>query len=318
MTTMIPSKLAKLLFSIICIAVMLPSLALAQVAGKLTKVSGTVDILRTGTTTAVPAKVNDEVSIGDIIRTKSDGTAEITFIDNSIMPLGPRSRLGIEEYLYSSKDNKRVASLKLYRGRAGFTVPKPVYAAAGSKFEMHTRTAVAGVRGTKGLLLSGLTERVYVEEGVVGFWNCPGVEFSKCPGRVIVTAGNVGEILYGGAPIVRPFSGNEFKQQQEGVKAAAPAEKQGAAGTSSTGTTGTTGTTATTEAAAPEAAAPAPAPTPAPAPPTTMIMSAQPVITPTITTPITVTEATGTITQPKTTPVTINPNFPGNTTINVR
>src|SRR5208283_837623 len=208
MTATIPTKLAKLLFSIICLAVMLPAMAMAQVAGKLTKVSGRVDILRVGTTAAAAVTLNEEVSIGDIVRTKSDGTAEITFIDNSVMTVGPRSRLGIEEYLFNSADNKRVASLKLLRGKMGFTIPKPVYAAAGSKFEMKTKTAVAGVRGTGGLLLTGANEQVYVKSGVV--------EFHNPLGSVLVTTGHVGEVIYGRAPHVRPYSGTEFNRQNEG------------------------------------------------------------------------------------------------------
>src|SRR5208283_3365004 len=279
MTATIPTKLAKLLFSIICLAVMLPAMAMAQVAGKLTKVSGRVDILRVGTTAAAAVTLHEEVSIGDIVRTKSDGTAEITFIDNSIMTVGPRSRLGIEEYLYKSEENKRVASLKLLRGRAGFTVAKPVYTAAGSKFEMQTKTAVAGVRGTEGLLITGAIERVYVKEGVV--------EFKNPLGAVTVTAGHVGEVFYGGTPTVRPFSGSEFNKQEQGLNG----EKHAAAG--KTG-------------AAAEAALIA-----TPAQLNAITTGAQPVITPPVTPPLTVTEATGTITQPKTTPVTINPVFPG-------
>ena len=292
MTTIIRSKLAKLLFAIIFIAVMLPSIALAQVAGKLTKVSGRVDILRAGTTAATAAVLNEDVSIGDIVRTKSDGSAEITFIDNSVMTLGPRSRLGIEEYLFNGEENKRVASLKLLRGRAGFTVPKPVFAAAGSKFEMQTKTAVSGVRGTKGLLLTGAIERVYVEEGVV--------EFRNPLGMVTVTAGNVGEVFYGGVPLVRPFSGSEFKKQQENLTPGKPSGKQGAEGKAEV-----------TGEATPLA--------PVQATGNQLTATPQQVITPTIIPPLTVIEATGTITQPKstTTPVTINPNFPG-TTINVR
>lgn len=291
MTTTIRSKPARLLIPIFFIAVLLPSLVLAEIAGKLTKVTGRVDVLRAGATAAVPAVLNEDVSVGDIVRTKSDGTAEITFIDNSVMAVGPKSRLGIDEYLYKSEENKRVASLKLHRGKAAFTVPKPVYAAEGSKFEMQTKTAVAGVRGTEGLLLTGPVEKVYVSKGIV--------EFRNPLGFVTVTAGNVGEVLYGRAPQVRPYGGTEFKKQEEGVKPAKPGEKQ----------------------AAPGKAEPAQAVESLPAaPPTTttnqlaVVTTPQPVISPTITTPLTVTEATGTIVQPKTSSVNINVNFPGTTT----
>ncbi|MBF0560191.1 MAG: FecR domain-containing protein [Nitrospirae bacterium] len=292
MTTTIRSKPARLLISIFFIAFLLPSLVLAEIAGKLTKVSGRVDVLRAGATAAVPAVLNEDVSIGDIVRTKSDGTAEITFIDNSVMSVGPKSRLGIDEYLYKSEENKRVASLKLHRGKAAFTVPKPVYAAEGSKFEMQTRTAVAGVRGTDGLLLTGPVERVYVNRGIV--------EFRNPLGLVTVRAGNVGEVLFGRPPIVRPFSGTEFKNQDEGIKGVRPGDKQPAAGK----------VTVTGEMSSPSLENVPPS-TPTPSNVNGLAVTpSQTVITP----PLTVIESTGTIVQPKTTPVNINPVFPNTTT----
>lgn len=199
-------------------SLLIPSLAFSQVAGKITLVEGRVDILRAGTVEAVPARVGDTVSIGDILRTKSDGRAEITFIDNSVMTVGPKSRLGIEEYLYKPEAEKREASVKLFRGRTGFKIPKPVYSAEGSKFEMKTRTATAGVRGTEGILLTGMVDRVYVREGVI--------EFANPIGKVTVTAGKVGESIAGRPPTERPYSEKEFSRQQEGVKPEKPSDKK--------------------------------------------------------------------------------------------
>jgi hypothetical protein len=188
----------------------------AQVAGKITRVEGRVDILRAGADRAVPLNVGDAVNVGDIVRTKSDGVAEITFIDNSVMDVGPRSRLGIEEYLYKPEEGKRASSLRLYRGRTGFQIPRPTYPAEGSKFEMKTRTAVAGVRGTEGILYTDGVERVYVREGLI--------EFTNPAGTVMVAAGRVGEIFYGQAPIERSFTQREYEQQQRQITPAPPAE----------------------------------------------------------------------------------------------
>ncbi len=211
-------KFQFLFIALLAFLVIFPAMAFSQVAGKITKVAGNVDILRTGATAVIPAKVNDSLSIGDILRTKSDGSAEITFIDNSVMAVGPKSRLGIEEYLYKPDENKRVVSVKLQRGRTSFNVPRPVYAAEGSKFEMKTRTAIAGVRGTQGILFSGTVERVYIKEGAV--------EFSNPLGKVTVTAGRVGEAVYGQPPTQRPYSEKEFKKQEEGVKPSKSSDKK--------------------------------------------------------------------------------------------
>jgi len=201
------------LFTVHC-SLLIGNAEAAQAAGKLTKVAGRVDVLRVGTAAAVTVKPGDTVNVGDIIRTKSDGKAEITFIDNSVMTVGPKSRLGIDEYLFKPAEKKRAASLKLYRGKTGFIIPKPVYHASGSKFEMKTRTAVAGVRGTEGILYTDGVERVYVKKGVVNF--------SNPLGSVVVTAGKVGEAVTGAPPSERPYSEREYKKQQEGTTPPAP------------------------------------------------------------------------------------------------
>jgi hypothetical protein len=206
-----------LLFTVYCLLSTVSAEA-AELAGKITRIEGRVDILRAGAAVVVVAKLGDSVYIGDILRTKSDGRAEITFIDKSVMTLGPKSRLGIDEYLFKPEDDKRAASLKLYRGKSGFKVPKPIYAASGSKFEMKTRTAVAGVRGTDGILFSDGIERCYVSTGIV--------EFRNPLGSVVVTPGKVGEIMYGRAPIARSYSEKEFKRQEEGIKPTKAPEKK--------------------------------------------------------------------------------------------
>ncbi len=185
-----------------------------QIAGKITKVEGRVDILRAGAAAAVPVKMGDTVNVGDILRTKSDGKAEITFIDNTAMTVGPKSRLGIDEYFYKADEEKRSASLKIYRGRTGFQIPKPVYPAEGSKFEMKTKTAVAGVRGTEGIIHTDGVERVYVKDGVI--------EFKNPLGSVTVSKGEVGEVFHGRAPVERPYSEREYQQQEKQVTPAPP------------------------------------------------------------------------------------------------
>lgn len=188
---------------------LLPSAAFSQVAGKLTKVDGGVDILKAGTAAAVPAQVSDSLSIGDILRTKSDGRAVITFVDNSVVTVGPKSRLGIEEYLFKPEEDKRVVSMKLHRGKMEFDVPKPVYSAQGSKFEMKTRTAVAGIRGTAGATVNlPRVERLYITSGLG--------ELTNRFGTVRVSPGMVGESYDGGAPRARTFSPGEFNSMRSG------------------------------------------------------------------------------------------------------
>ena len=204
-------------FFLLCVLMwsfIVPELSFSEVIGNITRVEGRADIMRVGKTAAETLKIEEAVSIGDIVRTKSDGRVEITFVDKTVMMVGPKSRLGIDEYLFKPEEGKRSASLKLYRGKTGFDIWKADFPADGNKFEMKTRTAIAGVRGTSGLLFTGNIERVYVKEGTI--------EFSNPLGSVLVTSGRVGEIVNGGAPVERPFSASEYDRQEERITPKAP------------------------------------------------------------------------------------------------
>ena len=121
--------------------------AQADVAGRLTQVEGRVDILRGGKLPAIPVKVEDGVQTGDVIRTKSQSKAQITFIDNSTMTISPESRVGIETYMFDSAQNKRNAVVQLFQGLAHVVVSK-IFKAAEPDFVVKTQTAIMGVRGT--------------------------------------------------------------------------------------------------------------------------------------------------------------------------
>ena len=167
-------------------------------AGRVAGIEGRVDILRAGASEVAPLKQGDEVFVGDIIRTKSDGKAELVMIDKSVMRLGHNSRFGIERYLFRP-GRSRAVTVKLYRGKSGFKVPR--YALQSNRFHLKTRTAVAGIRGTAGYLVSEEVEAVYVTKGIVKFSN----EF----GSVLVKAGEIGQFAMGQAPVVRPFTPGE-------------------------------------------------------------------------------------------------------------
>ena len=140
----------KRLFIIAVAVIWLFSAAMAFGApvGKFTAVKGLVDLTATDGSLR-DIKVGDSVSVGDIVRTKSRSSAEITFADSSVVRLARNSRLKVNEYMVGKQETRGI--LKLFRGKAQSIVSK----AAGffglrkkNKFEMHTPTAVCGVRGT--------------------------------------------------------------------------------------------------------------------------------------------------------------------------
>lgn len=102
---------------------------------------------------------------GDKIQTREDSSAEITFDYESIVELSENSLLEIKN-LKIKEDNSEESVLKLEIGRVLAEVEKlPV----GSRFEIHTPTAVVGVRGTQFLLEEKDGESsIAVFEGKVG------------------------------------------------------------------------------------------------------------------------------------------------------
>jgi hypothetical protein len=145
--------------------------AQADVVGRLTQVDGRVDLLKGGKLPATPVKVNDGVQIGDVLRTKSQSKAQITFADNSVMTISPESRVGIEAYMIDSAQNKRNAVVQLFQGLAHVVVNK-VFKAAEPDFVVKTPTAVMGVRGTDfGVRIYPITSEILNFEGLLQVGN---------------------------------------------------------------------------------------------------------------------------------------------------
>ncbi len=152
---------------VMSVLLIMPSVASAEVVGRLTQVEGRVDILRGGKLPAIHVKAGDSVEKGDVLRCKSLSKAQITFMDNSIVTLSPGSRLAIDDYQFEPAKKKRLALLDLFRGMAHVVVNR-LYKVQEPDFIIKTRTAVTGVRGTDfGMRLAPNSTTVMNFEGVV-------------------------------------------------------------------------------------------------------------------------------------------------------
>ncbi len=136
-----------LIIMAISLLLALPSVSLAAVVGKLTRVEGRVELLKGGKLPAAAAQVQDGVEEGDVLRTKSLSRAQITFLDNTTVTISPESRIAINEYLFDPARGKRSAVLELFQGLAHLVVTQ-VFKVREPDFLVKTQTAVMGVRGT--------------------------------------------------------------------------------------------------------------------------------------------------------------------------
>jgi hypothetical protein len=158
-------RLIVIMLTVIVLAV--PLVAHASVAGRFSMVTGKVDLLKQGKLPAIPAKVQDEVEPGDIIRTKSKARAQLQMIDDSIIRLAPESRLAIADYQYQADTQERRAVLRFFRGLMQATVKRIIKREA-PDFIIETHTAIVGVRGSNPYILPMPTfTSVYLPEGLL-------------------------------------------------------------------------------------------------------------------------------------------------------
>lgn len=158
----------RLLVSLVAITLIFgSSLAMAAEGGKdgigiYTAVLGQVSVTHPGEARVLPVKLHDEVLFKDVIQTQDESRTKAFFRDDSMLTVGENSRVEIDEYIYNPEENVRRAIVKLMQGQVRALVSK-VFKANGSKFEIHTPSAVAAARGTY--------FTVWVENGQSGIIN---------------------------------------------------------------------------------------------------------------------------------------------------
>lgn len=143
----------RLLVSLIAIPLAFgSSIATAAEEGKngigfYTALLGQASVTHPGEDHVLPVKLHDEVLFKDVIQTRDESRTKALFQDDSMLTVGENSRVEIDEYIYNPEKNVRQAIVKLMQGQVRALVSK-VFKANGSKFEVHTPSAVAAARGT--------------------------------------------------------------------------------------------------------------------------------------------------------------------------
>ncbi|MDP1769675.1 MAG: FecR family protein [Nitrospirota bacterium] len=159
-------------------------------------VSGQVGVTHPHNGQTLPVKLHDQVLFKDVIQTKEESRTKAFFQDDSMLTVGESSRVEINEYIYNPEQNVRKAVVKLLQGQVRALVSK-VFKANGSRFEIHTPSAVAAARGTY--------FTVWVENGRSGIINIGEtgrVDFTSGGVTVAVDPGYFSVALEGKAPSV--------------------------------------------------------------------------------------------------------------------
>jgi hypothetical protein len=120
--------------------------ALANDIGQVKVAKGTVQIEREGK--RVPASVGTPVRIADLLVTGADGSAGITFSDNSLVSVGPNSVFAIDKYRFDSTTHVGEFEGTLKKGKLAAVSGKMVKQTPES-MKIRTPSSVMAVRGTE-------------------------------------------------------------------------------------------------------------------------------------------------------------------------
>lgn len=110
----------------------------AEPIAEITLVAGSSEVVRAADKSVVPARADLDLFVGDTVRTKADGKAEIKFGEGALLRLAENTEVKLNQTAQKNTVvvlvGKLWAHIKKLFGR--------------SKFEIETPAAVAGVRGT--------------------------------------------------------------------------------------------------------------------------------------------------------------------------
>lgn len=115
---------------------------------------GDVKLLSGKTKQLVAVSAGHEVCSGDTVIAGQDSRAKLKMEDGNELNISPNSQIVLENYQFNPKQNKKKVLLNVLRGKVRAATHKPdMYndtAADGTSnsFEVKTKSAVAGVRGT--------------------------------------------------------------------------------------------------------------------------------------------------------------------------
>lgn len=130
-------------------------LGLAPIAGLATDIAqfkvakGAVYFERGGK--RFPAYVGTHLQATDTVVTGADGSAGITFIDNSLLSVGPNSVLQIERYAFNSTTHEGVFDTTLSKGTLSVVSGK-IAKQSPEAMKVRTPSSILGVRGTEFLV----------------------------------------------------------------------------------------------------------------------------------------------------------------------
>ncbi len=145
-----------IILSVILMISTVTSNASTQSSGSITKVIGKAWKLSKSLPKPVALKEGSSVSSGDIVQTKSKSFVRIKMTDDTILSVGPESKLEIKHYEYKTNAIRKTI-YNLQYGKLRSLINKK--AKDGDEIKINTKIVAIGVRGTEILSNSYLVQK---------------------------------------------------------------------------------------------------------------------------------------------------------------
>lgn len=131
--------------AVVILALAATGVARAGDVGQIKVAKGAVHVERDGK--RLPAEVGMVVRQSDVLITGADGSAGVTFSDNSMLSTGPNSVLVVDQYTFDSTTHAGRFDASLKKGTLAVVSGKIVKQSPGA-MRVRTPAAIMGVRGT--------------------------------------------------------------------------------------------------------------------------------------------------------------------------
>ena len=133
------------------ITILLPCFAMGgeSAIGKIKTGKGDVVVIRSSK--KIPINIGDKLYQKDIIRTGVNSSVGIIFEDNTILSLGPKSEIVIDEYVFAPEKGMMSMITRMMKGTASY-ISGIIGRQSPESVKFQTPDATIGIRGTEFLV----------------------------------------------------------------------------------------------------------------------------------------------------------------------
>jgi hypothetical protein len=117
----------------------------SQVVGVIKTIKGNASVIRNQQT--IPAVIGTKLYINDALQTSQDSSLGLIFRDDSILTMGPNSRVVIDQFLFAPVEGKLGFLIKIMRGTITY-LSGVIGRLSPATAKFDTPVATIGIRGT--------------------------------------------------------------------------------------------------------------------------------------------------------------------------